>query len=445
MADLSGFPYFEMQFTKEGKVYKQEELNALLQGITQTATTDLIVISHGWNTDMDEARGLYRKFFQCFRTLLDSNKVAGVNTRKFAILAVLWPSKKFADKAVTAGGAASIGSPISETAIREKLEDLKKFLDTPEATTAIDQAKQLVPKLEMSKTAQKDFAELLRSVLQPKSANPEDGSTEFFKLPGDEIMKRLSKPLLPLAAPPARSGGATAIGGMPPSQIASPGGAAGVGSPGGAMGAANSFLNFTTYYEMKERAGTVGQLGLNSVLRKIRSQNPTVKIHLMGHSFGARLVTAAAVGTAGQPPVLPNSLSLLQAAFSHYSFAQKYDGTNDGFFRRMITDKMVSGPVLITCSVNDQAVGSAYPVASQLANQVASALGDKNDKYGGLGRNGAQKTPEAINGKLLSVGGTYQFQAGKCYNLNADALIKDHGDICKNEVMYALLKSISLT
>src|SRR4029450_4507756 len=38
-----------------------------------------------------------------------------------------------------------------------------------------------------------------------------------------------------------------------------------------------------------------------------------------------------------------------------------------------------------------RAVGIAYPVASRLAGTVASAFGDANDKFGGLGRNGAQK------------------------------------------------------
>ena len=58
-------------------------------------------------------------------------------------------------------------------------------------------------------------------------------------------------------------------------------------------------LNFATYYQMKERAGTVGAGGLNPLLRELRAAAPDLRIHLVGHSFGGRLVTAAALGRAG--------------------------------------------------------------------------------------------------------------------------------------------------
>jgi hypothetical protein len=135
----------------------------------------------------------------------------------------------------------------------------------------------------------------------------------------------------------------------------------------------------------------------------------------------------------------------LQAAFSHYGFSERYDGSNDGFFRKVVADKVVSGPTLITCTENDLAVGKAYPLASLLAGQEAAALGDKNDKYGGIGRNGAQKTPEASDETLLKVGGAYNFKAGKIYNLNSDAIITGHSDLAHKEVAYALLNAVATT
>jgi pimeloyl-ACP methyl ester carboxylesterase len=202
-------------------------------------------------------------------------------------------------------------------------------------------------------------------------------------------------------------------------------------------------MNFATYYQMKERAGTVGREGLSLLMRDIRTRRPDLKLHLIGHSFGGRLVTAAAAGRDDQPAVKPDTLVLLQAAFSHHGFAQRFDGTRDGFFRRVVANQMIEGPVVITCTQNDRAVGLAYPLASLIAGQVAAELGDKNDLYGGMGRNGAQKTPEANDGTLLAVGGTYAFQAGALYNLNADRVIHDHSDICKDEVAHALLTAIA--
>ncbi|WP_204376116.1 hypothetical protein, partial [Hymenobacter coccineus] len=161
--------------------------------------------------------------------------------------------------------------------------------------------------------------------------------------------------------------------------------------------------------------------------------------------FGGRLATAAAAGPAGQSALPVATLTLLQAAYSHYGLSNNYDGTHPGFFRAVLTLPAVRGPVLITHSDHDSAVGTMYPLASMLAHQVASGLGDARDKYGGMGRNGAQKTPEATEGALLGVGAAYAFAAGKVFNLNADAIIQDHSDICHPEVAYALLQAVATT
>jgi len=77
---------------------------------------------------------------------------------------------------------------------------------------------------------------------------------------------------------------------------------------------------------------------------KIRDAKTKVRIHLVGHSFGGRLVTAVALGPDGQPPVAPETMTLLQAAFSHNGFAPLYDGKHDGFFRRVVCREAGGGP-----------------------------------------------------------------------------------------------------
>lgn len=443
MENLKGFPYFEVEFNKTGKIHDPDQVKALTDFLAQDSTTDLFVISHGWNNDMAEARDRYRCFFDCARQVLDSGEVAGMQARKFAIMAVLWPSAKFADKELIASGAAGAGSPITNDYLRGELEGMQAVFDTPKGRKTLDEAKKLVPKLEDSKKARTEFADLLRTLLPKKSSPDVDAAGDFSKLPGDEIIQRLSKPVPVARSKPKAGGGAAMIGG---GAARTGGGAAGVGQffSGIKSGAAH-LLNLITYYQMKERSGLVGSTGVNQVLRSIRTRNPKIKLHLMGHSFGGRLVTAAVAGPEGGSPVRADTLTLMQAAFSHYGFSERYDGTKDGFFRKVVTDKIVSGPTLITCTQNDLAVGMAYPLASLLAGQVAAALGDKNDKFGGIGRNGAQKTPEASDGTLLEPGKAYKFKPGKLYNLNSDAIIKDHGDICHNEVLYAMLSAVAVT
>jgi hypothetical protein len=442
MADLAGFPNFEIEFTKDGAVHDPNATRQVLDFLAQGTVTDLFIISHGWNNDIAEARDLYRRFFVAVRAIVDGNFVAGINARKFTVLGILWPSKKFAEAELIPSGAAAAGSPVTDSFLLKQLNDLKGVFDKPDADAVLEQAKLLVPQLENSPKAQRAFADLIRSLPDKQRGDPEDASDRFFKPTGDEIMNRLSKPVFVAPRPSGTTGGAAGLG----SPASAAGGAAGIGRVfSGVRSAALNLLNFTTYYQMKERAGLVGSTGVNAVIREIRQKFPTLKIHLIGHSFGGRLVTAAADGPANQPPVKPNSMTLLQAAFSHNGFADKFDQTHDGFFRKVVTEHKVAGPIVVSFTKNDTAVGFFYPLASLIAGQNANRLGDANDPYGGIGRNGAQKTPEAINNLLGSVGSSYQFQAGKLYNLNSDSIITGHSDIAKNEVAYALLTAVAMT
>jgi hypothetical protein len=441
MANIPGFPfeYFEVQFDKAGNAADESEVDKVLDFISQGSVTDLFVISHGWNNDMAEARDLYKRFFDRVKDIGSSGKVPGTDSRTFAVLGILWPSKKFAEEELIPSGAAGISSAVTVAFLQKQLDSLKGVFDKPDADADIEKAKQLVPQLENSPRAQRDFADLIRQLPSKREPSLEDASDRFFTLDGTELMKRMSKPAF---APPAHSGSAGAA-----SSITSPsGGAAGIGSLfTGIKSAARNLLNFTTYYQMKERAGVVGRSGVNQLIRAVQSRASDMKVHLIGHSFGGRLVTAAAFGPDNEPPIKVNTLTLLQAAFSHNGFAQRFDGSHDGFFRKVVTEGRVAGPILISCSKNDKAVGIAYPLASLIAGQNASGLGDKNDPFGGIGRNGAQKTPEASDGLLGPVGGAYSFQSGKLHNLNGDALIMGHSDICKDEIAYALLSAVAGT
>ena len=161
---------------------------------------------------------------------------------------------------------------------------------------------------------------------------------------------------------------------------------------------------------------------LNGMLASIRQLRPDLRVHLIGHSFGARVVTAAVDGPVA---IGPASLALLQGAFSHNGFAAKFDGKKDGFFRKVVAQSKVVGPILATHTVNDRAVGIAYALASRFSNDNAAALGDENDVFGGIGRNGAikLKPAEFVKAALLPATSPYQFTAGKVHNLKADAFI----------------------
>jgi hypothetical protein len=437
MNDIAGIPYVEARFNKDGALENQNEVK-LPAGVT-----DLFVMSHGWNNDDAAARELYRKFFESFKAVEQANDLPG---RSFAILGVIWPSKKF-DELVAAssppGGAQGSASlhaadKASDQLLEAKLESMKAFFTEPAQQKTLDEAKALIPDLEEKASARQEFVNKIRSLLDPAAANDEDASKTFFKDDGNELMKNLKVDEDDLDDEVAGDGQGSAslplgVGTVPAAQ----GGAASLATfLAGFKAAAMNVLNFTTYFEMKARAGTVGKNGVAKLVDKLA---PDVqRIHLIGHSFGGRVVTATAASSTTDKI---KSMSLLQTAFSHNGFSK----AKSGFFRSVVDQKRVKGPILVTHTKNDKAVGVAYPLASRINGDTAAAFGDENDKFGGLGRNGAQQMEkdEVVKGSLLDENGNYQFQAGKFFNLEGSPFISGHGDITGKQVAHAVRKAIS--
>jgi hypothetical protein len=407
--------------------------------------TDLIVFAHGWNNDLADARDLYTRLFTEIGGAISKGNIPALAGRKFAGAVTLWPSKRFTDADLIPGGGAVSLNKDEQRVVKARLKDLAKdtvrlgkSVPASAATRKkVDRAIALLKALETNPKSQEQFVKIIRSLLSEKAAEADDGTKAFFKTKDADVLQNLRKEAVVVA--PAHGGGAADLGGV------GAGGAAGFFSDLGdsITAGARRLVNFTTYYQMKERAGTVGVNGVAPMLATLRKAAPGLKIHLAGHSFGGRLVTAAtSVTTAGSRP---NTLTLLQAAYSHNGLASKFDGKTDGFFRKVVTGGKVGGPILITHTKNDRAVGVAYPLASRINGVKTAALGDENDPYGGMGRNGAQKTPEAVVGELLTTGTPYAFTGGKVYNLKADSFIGDHSDICKPQVAWAMLTSIAAT
>lgn len=451
MQEIAGFPFFEVEFTKDGEVFNQSQVDDLLAAVGGGTITDLFVISHGWNNDKKDARDLYQEFFARVREAINTGTLPGALGRGFAVAGIYWPSKRFADsELIPGGGAVSVHNEAAQVdALKRQLEDLKGAFDAPDADAKLDEAKKLVSRLENSLDVQDEFVAILRGLFPEDDELEEAIPEQFYRDPGREILDRLSIPLdeeLDLVPPEPGMGAATSIGDISLSSM-SEGEAAGLGDfLDGIKQGARNLLNFTTYYTMKKRAGLVGRNGVSALLRQLRAKKGDLKLHLIGHSFGGRVVTAAADGVPGQAPVKVNTMTLLQAAFSHNGFSENYDGRGSkGFFCAVVRDGKVSGPVLISHSVHDKAVGIAYPLASRIVGDAANGLGDENDKFGGMGRNGAQHTDKRVVGNLLPVSQTYLFEGGRLYNLNADAYIKGHSDICKPEVVHALLQAIETT
>lgn len=463
MDTIQGFAFFPLEFTRDGAVARPEQREALLDELPK-GCTDLFVISHGWNNDMKEARTLYDAFFRHFKGQI--KEVPGLDKRTFAVAGVFWPSKKFADKDLipgstspSGGAAAAAANTAGRAELKRELQELRKdffdqpdaegqrgFFDADDADDRLRKAIGLVDRLDDSPAARREFVELLRgAVRREEEEAPEEQSVKkAFTEDAEKLLERLGKPAGKRTA--GAGGGAAGGAGGAGTAAGAQGGAAGVGSlVRGPVAGARQLLNLVTYYQMKERAGRVGSRGLAPVLREVRDAHRALRLHLVGHSFGGRLLTAAAAGVAGQGALPIGTLTLLQAAFSHFGFAEDFDGKkNDGFFRGVLTGKKVQGPVLVTHTHNDKAVTVAYALASRIANQTAAFIGDRNDKFGGIGANGALKCA-ARDIEMLKPGTPYSFDGGEVYNLKADPFIAGHSQVANDATAFAVASAVATT
>jgi hypothetical protein len=451
------YPYFQVQFTKDGGVFTPAEVDALVGGVTAAADvpTDLLLMCHGWNNNIDDATSLYSGLAAAIKPQVDADPV--LKDRRFAICGVLWPSKRFEDKELIPSGAAALDEAVTIDDLKQRVRDLRSFYaaaDWPSADPAeaetFDTIEALMDTMPDDPADQKKAVDLLRGLMPQDAASSDDGSDVFFDTSASNLINKLAKPLNPPAIP--AGAGAASLDPFSDGTVSGLGGAAGFRDLlGGIKAGFLHLLNYTTYYLMKARAGTVGEKGVEPLMEKLRDARPNLRIHMIGHSFGCRLVAAAVNGLPDKGKS-PDIVLLLQGAFSHNGFALKDEdnGVDRGAFRDVIEKQKVRGPILITHTRNDRAVGIAYPIASRINGVTAAGLGDADDKFGGLGSNGTQtktSTPEGIPGTLMPIGSAYPFATkvtpGTPYNLKADEFIKDHSDIVHPEVAFALTVAIS--
>jgi hypothetical protein len=211
---------------------------------------------------------------------------------------------------------------------------------------------------------------------------------------------------------------------------------------------AKEALRQLTYFQMKNRAGIVGRNGLGPFLGRLAAADNGIGVHLVGHSFGARVVSYSLPGLpAGPSPV--KSLTLLEGAFSHFAFADSLPfaaNRKGGLAGQMAR---IDGPLTVCFSSHDDAVGRFYPLASIAARDDAADAQDRFYRWGGMGHDGAQAV-SAKKDTLQAAGpaAVYQFRDQQALNIDASDIVCNggppsgaHSDIVHPELTWVVLKA----
>ncbi|WP_320782920.1 serine-threonine protein kinase [Streptomyces sp. CRN 30] len=411
-ASTSVFPYWELSFDADGDPDGRRR-DRLLAGAAGRGVRDLLVFAHGWNNDRALATRLCGRFFAPVPGLVPNARVGYV--------CLLWPSMRFADEPVPDLPLSTTGGPVRPPALdKDTRHALQEVF--PGRDVMVEQVARMLEARSPEEGELEEFRWVVRLLVELVPPGPQALFAADTVGPGGSAgePRMFTAPAAEVCAEFAR---AVAAHGPPPGELR------GLSLPDPWEGA-RELLRQATYYAMKRRAGTVGERGLGPLLGRLAQAAPGVRVHLVGHSFGARLVSFALRGLPEGVRTV-KSVTLLQGAFSHYAFADRlpHDPRAEGVLRGR--QHRVDGPLVCSHSRYDASLGTFYPLASRLAgdDRAAAPAGagrGSGDRWGALGYDGVRAVPgtractltEAVRGGLPHSG---------CVNVDAAAVVRRGG------------------
>jgi hypothetical protein len=417
VTQIAGLNYYELDFNADGTLNSD---GGVLEAVQAGGIQDVFVMSHGWNSGVDSARSLYQAMF----TML-AGMIPGKLGTSIAV-GIIWPSLLFPDDdPATAKAIPSTGQQLT-AALQPAFAPLQQQ-SIATLGDLLDQQPQDAAKLQQ-------FHSLASGLVTSPVLAPEDAGQQA-SIDGETA---------------AVFGNAAAMSKTPANS------AEGIPNPFTTLwSGAREVLRSMSYYEMKNRAGVIGRNGLGPVLGKLAAADAGIRVHLMGHSFGARLVSYSLSGlphAASGPNSPVKTLFLIQGAFSHFAFASPVPDVlviGPGALSSFAGN--VNGPLLSTFTAADRAVGWWYPAASMLAHQDCQSASDLNYQWGGMGHDGYQQASGGITVKLAAQGTAYNFEPGKFYLLDSNAVIcadqspisGAHSDIRHAQVVWPIVDAAS--
>jgi hypothetical protein len=405
-------PYFLLCVDKDGTERREEDGSLLSERILATVKdatpriTDVFVMSHGWKGDVPAAIDQYNRWIDAMAGCTDDRARIRAARPDFTPLLIgfHWPSLPFGEDEMGGNAFSTTSTGEGADAFIDTWAD--RIADTPAARAAL-----------------RTLFDAALDDLEPERLSAE------VVLAYQTLDKEAG---LAQGAPNAAPGADRAS--FDPQQLYLDSVDGEASFAGGVMGALLSPLRQLSFWQMKKRAREVGESGGHALLQSLRAAGgPSLRIHLMGHSFGCIVVSSMLRGTDLSHTLTVSSTILIQGALSLWSFARQLpnDERAAGWFRPVIDSARVTGPLVITTSKFDSAVGKLYPVAAGAAGQVAfDPRRDEFPTYGALGTFGAQGSGTGAHVLEMQPGNVatpIPLQRGTIYNVVSDAVIKTGG------------------
>jgi hypothetical protein len=406
----------------------------VVRTVADEPVSDVVLLSHGWNGDLPDARDQYRRWLTAMVDCAADRAALVERVPGFRplVIGLHWPSKAWGDEELGSGGSfgSAVGAPAATQTVDGLVERYAALLSQSEPARAA-----------LRTIFDAALADIAPERLPPEVVNAYAVLDAKLGLGADGEGARPGADRLPFDAAAAYQ------------DVLDEEDLAGFG--GFSLGGILAPLRTLTFWHMKRRACRFGESGAAGLLRRLQDAVPAgrpVRFHLMGHSFGCIVVSASVAGRPQDRPAPVDTLVLVQGAMSLWSFCSGIPSAPErpGYFHRVVTDSLVRGATITTMSEHDRAVGFFYPLGAAVARQRDFAPGGF-PVYGGLGAFGARGPGAAVEDlPMRDVSEPYEFQTGKIYNLESSAVIANgggpsgaHSDICHPAVAHAVWSAIA--
>jgi hypothetical protein len=434
-------PFYLITFDKKGICQSPLTLARLLDDVKRNGYTDVHIFSHGWDNVFKDALQLYREFFGHYFRLRDQRKLNDPKRYRALVVGIVWPSAWLVLPWESTPKIAALPSRSerdeAESADRETLTEVASEIHESDRHRLFELAERGAT---LTPSDARELATILLPIYQ-RSANLDTG----MEIEGNAAVEVTPEHLLALWSEIApRTDTATEEAGFAKDsesiEVEAAGGALSWLDPRGPIRVASVLI-------MKDRAGTVGYKGVGpELVQKLLAQNNS-RVHLIGHSFGCKVMLSALC--CQQPSNPAASLLLLQPAISYLCFGNKIDGKGRvGGYRAALG--YVREPILSTFSSNDIPLTRLFHLAVIRDSdwgelKIAGVPPCKFAALGGFGPGGLE-AGESTTIAMTSPPDKYPAGNGnlKIIGLNgSNGQIKGHSDVRTEFTAWAHLNLVS--
>jgi len=454
--DGQSIPFYMVKFNKQGQFASEEDRLVSQQLIKQSSGySDVFFFSHGWNNDWTTASGRYLNFFKQYHCLCQTKGLDLPADYKPMVVGVYWPATSFTFGAAENGPEGNddnkyywFDSDYSEAEFHQHIQLLQDEIEDKFQREKLAQLLQENDVLSESQVL--ELAKLLMPIFTKDNDNNDDevnleDKTISLQNLLDDWKDTLSndnkKNLKPLLYSP------------------------------------RDIVRIMTFSIMRKRAGIIGRQGASAVVQDMLSKSQA-RIHLIGHSYGAKVVLSAlnATDASGQKA---HSLLLLQPAISYLAFESKIKFktcnplTSCGNIYKSgayysLLDK-VQAPILSTFSKQDFPLRHIFHRIMNRTVHIGEDDGDAHtqqkpisplplriSKYAALGGFGPKSSPLSRRISIKAVGDYYPLHGKiRIYGLNGSTgeipgkrrltPIDSHGSIINDYTAWALYNLVRYT